>query len=751
MTFLNPWMLLGGLAAAIPIALHFFYRARYRPQPWAAMKFLRLSIEQTSRRLRFQEVILLALRILICIILALALARPAAKSLSGSGRGDSVDAILVIDTSYSMGIVEGEGDKRRTRLDRAKEAALKVLNHLPPRSTVQVIAFADRAEHLGPLSTTDLAGARKLIEELTPSSQATDFQNGLTKAIDSFANTTGNNREIYVFSDMQRSGWERQSAGLRASASQIKEKAILYLIRVADEKAKVKNVAVVGIVPQDEVPHAGARIGFTVLVQNSGNETINNLSLSLKVDGQVIEKDPRAIERIGPHEVYPVTVTGVIDRPGFKLLTAQLGPDKKKNEPADAETKNEKEQSADDLEEDNLYSRIIYVHERVRILLVDGAPNAQDPDQAASFFLGNALLPVTDEMKRGYHIALSIVPAERAGPGELADHDICILANVGAKTLPAEFVKALPDFVRSSKGLLITAGDQVMAKEYNETFAGLLPLPLREEALIEANKDEPFTPDLDSIDIHSFLAKFKEGGGSPLQTLIIAFTLKLMPVVDPRTAADSAGLGRVLLRFNNGSPLLASKQVGNGEVLFLTTSVDRQWNTLFLVPAFAPFVNGCVAHLVERSTSAFNQQAGKPLQWVVPDANKKYYLAKPDGNRVYLGDPKAEDNGPPLITAHDTGKAGVYRILAESQLESEGQRFVLNPDLRESESLDALANEQINAQLGYSPVHLSTGFDGSEFTGTERSRREWTIWVLVALLLFGFGELIWAWVCGRSW
>jgi len=72
------------------------------------------------------------------------------------------------------------------------------------------------------------------------------------------------------------------------------------------------------------------------------------------------------------------------------------------------------------------------------------------------------------------------------------------------------------------------------------------------------------------------------------------------------------------------------------------------------------------------------------LQWVVPDANKKYYLAKPDGNRVYLGEPKSEENGPPTITAHDTGKAGVYRILAENQLEAEGQRFVLNPDLRES-------------------------------------------------------------------
>src|SRR5262249_48360119 len=103
MSFLNPWMLLGAAAVGVPIAVHFFYRARYRPVPWGAMKFLRLSIEQTSRRLRFQELILLILRCLVLFLLALALSRPASRLLGGSGgRGEAVDAVFVIDTSYSM-------------------------------------------------------------------------------------------------------------------------------------------------------------------------------------------------------------------------------------------------------------------------------------------------------------------------------------------------------------------------------------------------------------------------------------------------------------------------------------------------------------------------------------------------------------------------------------------------------------------------------------------------------------------------
>src|SRR3954454_18928232 len=100
MSFLAPYMLWGTLAAGIPIALHFFYRSRYKNVPWAAMKFLLTSIEQTSRRLRFQELLLLILRTAVLVLLALTLARP---TFSGTGRGsNAVDVVILLDTSMSM-------------------------------------------------------------------------------------------------------------------------------------------------------------------------------------------------------------------------------------------------------------------------------------------------------------------------------------------------------------------------------------------------------------------------------------------------------------------------------------------------------------------------------------------------------------------------------------------------------------------------------------------------------------------------
>src|SRR5437868_6258906 len=159
MTFLAPIMLFGAAAAAIPIAIHFFFRTRYRTVAWAAMKFLLTSIEQTSRRLRFQELLLLLARVAVLALLALALARPLMSALNVSAKSE-VLAVLVVDNSMSMGVKEND----RTRLDIAKESAQRVLDQLPPYARVVIISCSNKSETLGPRDPTNLEEARELIK-----------------------------------------------------------------------------------------------------------------------------------------------------------------------------------------------------------------------------------------------------------------------------------------------------------------------------------------------------------------------------------------------------------------------------------------------------------------------------------------------------------------------------------------------------------------------------------------------------------
>lgn len=55
MSFLNPLLLAGVAAVAIPILIHLLNKRKVEHVLWAAMRFLRVSIEQNERRLRIED------------------------------------------------------------------------------------------------------------------------------------------------------------------------------------------------------------------------------------------------------------------------------------------------------------------------------------------------------------------------------------------------------------------------------------------------------------------------------------------------------------------------------------------------------------------------------------------------------------------------------------------------------------------------------------------------------------------------
>src|SRR5262249_33918578 len=160
----------------------------------------------------------------------------------------------------------------------------------------------------------------------------------------------------------------------------------------------------------------------------------------------------------------------------------------------------------------NEFSRVILVHQRIRALVIDGEINAREPAGSASFYLVNALLPVPEEKRDTYHLAVATTRPESASEGSLVDQDICFLVNVKAAVLTKEFVDALKSFVRSGKGLLITSGDNIVAADYNSILGDLLPSPLLDYGPYHPPKDDPASPDLESINVNSFLSRFKEKG-----------------------------------------------------------------------------------------------------------------------------------------------------------------------------------------------------------------------------------------------
>src|SRR5438128_2826465 len=757
MSFLAPFMLWGTLAAGVPIALHFFFRTRYRRVPWAAMKFLLTSIEQTSRRLRFQELFLLLVRVALLVLLALALARP--SSTSSGGQGDAVDAVFVIDTSFSMDARDGAA----TRLDRAKAAASAILDHLPPHSTVQIIAAADRARLLGPRLPADLEQARKLIEDLQVHHLATDFLPGMNEAGALFERSQAGNKELYLFSDMQRLGWEQQDAALTPKLQTIHRQGVVYLVRCGTRTPR--NAAVVGIVPQSGIPHAGERASFAVLVRNSGTEPVRDLSVSLLVDGNEDEKETQALPQLGPGETRAIPVTAKLGQGGLRVLTATIHPD--------------------ELEADNRFDQVVHVRDQVRVLVVDGSANNPEPEKAASFYLMHALSPVKETDRPQYHIQPRLVTPRQALPALLADKDLCILVNVALQpdrqgqheSLAREFIDQLAAFVRAGHGLMIFAGDQVTPEPYNGILFEqhhLLPSKLAGKVL--HYPDEPLHLNRDSANAASFAILGTDEFYKAINGVSIRRTLD---VEEPdRTSGSDAPKEqkdgpRVILRYSDGRAAVISKKVDAGEVLLVATAADLSWNDWPLWKGmYVPFVDMALNHLLRGQTQNHNLTAGEPLHWVLAEyhGNQAFALVQPDGRRIRLGRAAPAD-GRGIVTADELFRAGVYRLLPDAEnnqvvnkaLQSssrkkslaaatgDGVPFAVVPDLRETENLEAWTDQQIDERLGFKPIHLTGGDDVAVFSGAERQNREWTPWLLMVVLAMAFVETGLAWLCGRPW
>ncbi len=754
MSFLAPFMLWGGLAAGIPIALHFFYRSRYKNVPWAAMKFLLTSIEQTSRRLRFQELLLLALRVAVLVLLALTLARP---TIRGAGRGsDAVDVVILLDTSMSMTAKAGvlapnsstdpylaalrsfaKPDGSVTCFDRARASALAIVAGLPTASTVQIISMSDRATLLGPSTPSHLDQAKKLLEDLTPTSLGTDFLPAVRLGVDVLGRGPSPGKELYLVSDMQRTGLVARQGELIETLTALRPKSAIHLVHCVPT-APV-NVAIVGITPQTTL-RPGERTDFAVLIRHTGTRPAPNLTVTLEVDGKTAERETRPVPEIAPGETRAVILSALIDRPGKHLLTATVGPD--------------------DLDGDNRFDLVLQVADQAGVLLVDGAADDRDPRKSSSFFLQHAINPLPSSGG----LPITLTTPDRVVPRDLAGKELCILVNARLEAdkaepgerlpgvpLSGDFLRSLAPFVRDGGNVMIFAGDRVEPARYNAWLYDrlqLLPFKMTKEE--RTPQDRPWTVDRASADIPPF-NRFRNAPG---YASIDSIEVRRLLALDVPENSTKAGESRVLLRYSNGRAAIASRQrPGQGEVMLFTTSVsDLSWSNWFEARTFVPFIQVATSHLLQGRPQALNRVAGQALVWQVStaEASEAFDLIDPKGERIRIGFPESV-GGRPLISSSELTRAGLYRLSpANKDVGDETPLFAVTPEISETEDLECLGPAAIDKQLGFAAIHTTAGDAPTDFIGGDLLTGEWTPWLLLALLAFVAFEMFLAWFCDQA-
>lgn len=163
MSFLHPLILGVGLGAvSIPIIIHFIRRRR-RPIEWAAMRFLQDALRKRRRRLRIEQLLLLAARCLLVALLAFAIARPSDRA---GVSGTPATHVLVIDNSIASAIQrDGLSDLERSVL--AAQAFLRSPD-ARPGDRYAVVTTGSPARTLVWPPTPDADAARRALDRITP-------------------------------------------------------------------------------------------------------------------------------------------------------------------------------------------------------------------------------------------------------------------------------------------------------------------------------------------------------------------------------------------------------------------------------------------------------------------------------------------------------------------------------------------------------------------------------------------------------
>ena len=197
MSFLAPWLLLLGLAAAIPLLLHLLRRRVGTRMDFPAVRYLLRAEQENRRTMRLRNLLLMLVRVAIVLMLSIAAARPIGRMI-GTGHAPAAIAVL-IDNSMSSGVVV-DG---RSMLDRFKSAAIDLVAAIEPTDNVWLVT-AD-----GSVAGGTASSVRDAIASLTPSAADTDLPSATRRAIGLANAAPQSARSVVVFTDGQRVSWPR--------------------------------------------------------------------------------------------------------------------------------------------------------------------------------------------------------------------------------------------------------------------------------------------------------------------------------------------------------------------------------------------------------------------------------------------------------------------------------------------------------------------------------------------------------------
>lgn len=611
MTFLNPAVLFGLFAAAIPVLLHLFNLRKLKTIEFSTLSFLKELQKNKIRKIKLKQWILMALRVLIILFVVASFARPALQGVSIGGATSSAKttAVFIVDNTFSMSVVDENG----SYFNRARQVVKTLLNELQEGDEVVLIPVADsKSEGIQP--TTNLAEFRKQIDQLDISFKSGTLNSAIVKASEVLAGSRNFNKEIYLLSDFQKSRLSEPGEEFSDLSELLNEKVKLYTFNFSGKE--VFNLGINSLEANNQIFEKDKPVSFTAEVRNFSHQAVNNTVASLFINGT---RSAQQSFSLMPGETKKVSFETILKSSGYMDISASL--------------------EEDDIPQDNTRFLNISIPDKISaIIFSDNENDARFLELALSGSEdGKSSIQIT---KRNLNQLSSV---------NLSSYDVTVI--IGSEN--AGNTGRLTEYLESGGRVFLMPGSQSTLGGFKNLASKLsIPQPVSAQGT-QNSVQAPAVFDKVEFEHPVFANIFEKNAKKQVESPQIYYYFRI----------NNQGKGRNIITMLDNSPFLSEYNAGKGKIIVMSSAPVLSWGNLPLKGVFVPMVNKTVYYLAFKDSRTDSYIAGDNAEVNIGGSTfPQLKVVKPDNVEEVIN--LNNESTRNFISFNATGKAGNYRVFS---------------------------------------------------------------------------------------
>ncbi len=680
MTFFNPTVLIGLIAAAIPLILHLMNLRKLKKIEFSSLKFLKELQKTKIKKLKLKRLLLLILRTLAIASIVIAFARPAINShLPLLGNYANSGAVILLDNSPSMNVSDEYGN----RFNQAKNTARAILSTMKEGDESAIIPMADSYYQGEKILSRNSEFVNKELDKIQISSSVASLEKSLRTATNILEQSHNFTKDIYIISDFQNNVFQKE---LNDSSKYAKDISNHFLFPIgSNSKSNLQNVSVDSIHLISSIFQKDKQVEVEVTLTNHSNNPVKALSASMYFNNTKVSQKNLDLQ---PRETKNVLISAIPQSSGINAGKIEI--------------------ESDALDEDNTAFFGFIMPDVPNVALIS--------NQAR--FLNLAL------NTRLYDKAL--VKINEYAPNSISSLDMSRfdIVIVAGGPLRVEDFARLKQYV-SSGGSVVLFPDNNTPRDIFNRGLSELGLGSGTEKLFSQEQPAQFTQ-LDK-DHPIFKNVFKTGGDNK------------EIVESPKITKAIIASGGVQIIQMPGGAFMNEARVGEGKVIYIAVKPDNDWSNLPFTGIFPAMIHRTVSYLSSKQGTGREITAGASIVVNIPKKFASYSNFKvidPNNNENFVQVTPANSGN--ILSLENLSVKGNYRIftlnnepvaiISVNSLKSESEIKAFNKTML-TDYLEEISNDKINIQYVENLSDLNKKLNAARI-GSEL----WQIFIILSIL-----------------